>query len=327
MTRTATKELKSRLAQFNAKTVLVVGDIMLDTFVRGEVERISAEAPVPIVLETSRTAHMGGAGNTAANVVALGARTILLGVVGGDEEGRTVKQLARVAGIEPKFIVDAKRPTTVKMRIAARRHQLVRVDRESAELLSKTAARDLLTSIARLPVPDAVIVSDYAKGVVTEELMSALKRRFGAKRILADFRPSRAPLFKRVRAITPNIQEAYELCGIRATTNANAGEVVRTLAKRFMTSIILTRGEHGMTVYEEGNGRPVHVPSEAREVFDVTGAGDTVIAVAALMLACGAKLQEAAQAANYVAGVAVGREGTAVISAKELSLLLKSRAE
>lgn len=322
MTPAALKELIAQLPEFGTKTILVVGDVMLDMFVRGEVERISPEAPVPVVLQTSNTAHLGGAGNTAANIAALGARTLLLGVVGRDAEGTMVKQLARAAKIEPYFVVDPKRPTTMKTRVAARRHQLVRIDRESHESFHKTVERALIASIARLPKADMVIVSDYSKGVVTKKFMSVLKRRFGAKRILADFRPAHAALMKHVRIITPNVLEAFELCGIRATTNAKAAEVVRLLAKRFASSVILTRGEQGMTVYEERNDRPIHVPSETREVFDVTGAGDTVIAVSALMLVCGAKVEEAAQAANYVAGIVVGREGTAVISAKELALLL-----
>jgi len=312
----------NRLKQFGDKTILVVGDVMLDTLVRGEVDRISSEAPVPIVLQASRTSHLGGAGNTAANAAALGARTLLLGVVGADVEGREIEQLARSLKIEPHFIADAQRPTTTKTRIAARHHQLVRIDRESDALMSKVVERRLITRIAQLPVPDMVIVSDYAKGVVTKNVITALKRRFGVRRILADFRPVNAALFKSVSVITPNVLEARHLSGIHATTNVMASEVVRLLAKRFNSSVILTRGEQGMTTYQPGNSRPIHVPSEAREVFDVTGAGDTVIAVTALMLACGTTIHEAAAAANYVAGIAVGREGTAVISAKELSALL-----
>ncbi len=277
---------------------------------------------MPVVLQASHTSHLGGAGNAAANAAALGGRTMLLGVVGDDAEGHEVMQLARAAKIEPHFVFDAARSTTMKTRIAARHHQLVRVDRESTGPLSKVTERRLLALIKRLPTPDVIVVSDYNKGVVTKELMTALKRRFGAKRILADFRPVNAALFTGVSLITPNVLEASQITGIRATTNAKAAEVVRFLAKRFKSSVILTQGEHGMTTYGAGNGRPIHVPSVAREVFDVTGAGDTVIAVAALMLACGATVHEAATAANYIAGIAVGREGTAVISAKELESLL-----
>jgi D-beta-D-heptose 7-phosphate kinase/D-beta-D-heptose 1-phosphate adenosyltransferase len=322
MTHPIPKDFAARLADFKKKRILVVGDIMLDTFIRGDVERVSSEAPVPVVLETSRSAHLGGAGNTAANISALGAHTILVGVIGSDTEGRTVKRLARAARIKLHAVIDSVRPTTTKTRIAARHHQLVRVDREWSALFRAPVARKLLRILARLPTPDVVVVSDYAKGVVAAELVTALKRRYGARKILADFRPAQASLFRHVRVITPNTLEAFQLCGVRASTDAEAERAVRLLAKHSDSSVVLTRGEQGMTVYERGNGRPVHIPSHAREVFDVTGAGDTVAAILGLMLACGANLYDAARAANYAAGIVVGREGTAAVSSKELAVLV-----
>lgn len=303
--------------------LLVVGDVMYDVFLRGDVERISPEAPVPVVRERSKTGHLGGAANTAANIASLGGRVTLVGVVGNDEGGKEIVRLCRKAGIEPRLVTDPARMTATKTRIAARHHQLVRVDRESEGPLSPAGERRLMHMLKSVAKPDMVVISDYGKGVVTKDMMSAL-RRLGGGNIVADIKPRHAPLFRKIRAITPNIDEAEALTGIRSDVAKRAAEAARTIAKKMQTSVVLTRGEHGMTVCEAPSGRTTHIPSDAKEVFDVTGAGDTVVAALALALSAGEKLTDAARFANRVAGIAVGREGTATVSAKEVQAFEES---
>ncbi len=312
----------SIIDQFTKKTILVVGDVMLDAFVRGDVERISPEAPVPVVVERERSGHLGGAGNTAANVASLGGKAILLGVVGNDTAGTELGRLAKAMNIATHLVRDPHRVTTVKTRIAARRHQLLRLDHETPGGLTRGAETAVLKEIARLDPVDFIVVSDYAKGVVTPRVVSALRKRFGGKRIIADCKPQHATFFRGIAAVTPNIVETRALVGINATTAQTAREAAEALRKKFNASVVLTRGEHGMTVGDIARKGAVHIPSNAREVFDVTGAGDTVAAVLALALASGEPLLVAARLANTAAGLVVSREGTTALTAGELKRAL-----
>jgi rfaE bifunctional protein kinase chain/domain len=304
--------------KFSGKRILVVGDIMLDRYIRGDVHRISPEAPVPVVLQHKEESVLGGAGNVAENIAALGGKATLVGVVGKDEDGKLIEKMCKADRITSALVADPARTTAVKMRIVARGHQLLRVDREHTGEISKQIEASLIAMINKLPAQDFVIVSDYDKGTVTAKVMQALKKKFGRKSIIADIKPDKEDLYRGIYAITPNTKEAREMTGVNAETSEGAENVLRILGVDFGSSVILTRGEHGMSVYNATSKKVMHVPSHARHVYDVTGAGDTVIAVSALMLAAGAPFEMAASVANAAGGIVVGKEGTSTLEAHEL---------
>lgn len=318
MTKPFIRTIRMILDRFPQARVLVVGDVILDLYVCGEVRRISPEAPVPVIVEDTRSFFLGGAGNVARNVASLGGMTTLVGVVGRDEEAKTVRALCRASSIRAVLIHEKGRPTSVKLRAVARRHQLLRIDREITTQISRATEKRFIRVIRRLPQQDIVVVSDYAKGCVTRAIFNALSRRFGRDRVLVGIKPASASLPRRMRAIVLNLEEARELTGRDAHASREARQVVRMLAARFQSSVVLTRGERGMTVFDRDTKTISHVPSHAIEVFDVTGAGDTALAVLALMLACGASITEAAGVANRAAGIVVGIPGTAAVTRFEL---------
>jgi D-beta-D-heptose 7-phosphate kinase/D-beta-D-heptose 1-phosphate adenosyltransferase len=302
--------------------VLVLGDVMLDEFIWGKVARISPEAPVPVVEVTDQSFHLGGAGNVACNVRSLGGHAVLAGVVGRDGAGERVQAGLAHAGVESHLVVsDSGRPTTVKTRIVAHNQQVVRADRELADDIADALEEALVERVREsLPACRALILSDYQKGVVTPRVMKAvlgLARRRKVP-VLVDPKVRHFSLYRRVAVITPNQFEAERATGIsiRGTSDlVAAGErIVQTLG---CDAALVTRGEHGMSLFERGR-RPVHIPTAAREVFDVTGAGDSVIATLGLAFCAGARLHEAAALANYAAGVVVGKLGTATASPEEL---------
>lgn len=306
--------------QFPKKSILVVGDVMLDLYIRGEVERISPEAPVLVVLETSRQVALGGAANVANNIKALGGKVSLLGIIGKDVEGEAIKKACRAIKINSCLITDPERTTTIKTRALARHHHLLRIDRENKNALSPAIEKKIINAINKLPNYDLVVISDYNKGFITKNIIQALEKRFGKNKIIANFKPANAHLFKNVLALTHNLKEAKEITNLFATDNKSAEKVAAALAKIFSASIILTRGDQGMTIWEKGNNA-CHVPAFAAKVMDVTGASDTVISVVALMLASGSSMIEAATLANKAAGLVVSKEGTAIISINELENL------
>ncbi len=302
--------------------MLVVGDVMLDEFIWGKVARISPEAPVPVVEVTDQSFHLGGAGNVARNIRALGGMATLAGVVGRDAAGERLKEALAAAGIDSLLAVsDTGRPTTVKTRIVAHNQQVVRADRESATEIPD-GVEDAIVEGARRAVAScqALVVSDYQKGVVTARLLKRLlplARRRGLP-VLVDPKVRHFPLYKRVALVTPNQSEAEQATGLRIRGPADLVEAGRTLLRRLeCRAVLITRGEQGVSLFERGR-RPVHIPTSAREVFDVTGAGDSVIATLALALCAGARLPEAAALANYAAGVVVGKLGTASASPAEV---------
>lgn len=305
--------------QFPKKSILVVGDVMLDLYIRGEVERISPEAPVLVVLEISRQVALGGAANVANNIRALGGKVSLFGIIGRDGEGEAIKKACRAAKINTRLITDPERITTTKTRALARYHHLLRIDRENKITPSPAIEKKIISEINKFPNYDLVIVSDYDKGFITKNIVQALEKRFGKNKIIANFKPANAHLFKNILALTHNLKEAREITNLNATDNKSSEKVVAILAKNFSSSIIFTRGDQGMTVWEKGN--ICHISAEAVKVMDVTGASDTVISVIALMLASGSSVIEAATLANKAAGLVVGKEGTATISTNELKKL------
>jgi D-beta-D-heptose 7-phosphate kinase/D-beta-D-heptose 1-phosphate adenosyltransferase len=314
--------VKSLLKRMTGKRVLVLGDVMLDEFLWGKVARISPEAPVPVVEVTGQSFHLGGAGNVASNVRSLGGTPTLVGVVGEDWAGERLRQELTAAGVEGDLVASGGRPTTVKTRIVAHHQQVVRADREQSDDIPDALERELAARVRRaLPGCRAVIVSDYQKGVVTKRVMSAvsaLARRRGVP-VLVDPKLRHFRLFQRVALITPNQMEAERAAGLRIRTPEDLRAAgARILSLLGCQAVLITRGEHGMSLFQRGR-RPVHIPTAAREVFDVTGAGDTVIATLALARCAGAGLTDAARLANLAAGVVVAKLGTATASPAEIT--------
>jgi rfaE bifunctional protein kinase chain/domain len=306
---------------FKKLSVLVIGDVMLDSYIMGDIERISAEAPVPIVMERSTRHALGGAANVANNTASLGAKTYLAGLVGVDEEGDIIKNLCKEQFISSRGIVgDPSRPTTTKTRVIVQHHQVMRLDKEEKKAASPDSEKKMIAFLKTVKKPDLVIFSDYAKGAVTAGIVKNALRLFKRSIIVADFKPSQAELYKNIglTAILPNIKEAEGLTGIEATTEELAEEAIRRLVRNFGTSVVLKRGEFGMTLLEAGGEGIVHIPTRAREVFDVTGAGDTVIAAMGLALALGLSFIDAAGIANHAAGVVVEMHDTATVTPEAL---------
>jgi rfaE bifunctional protein kinase chain/domain len=310
------------------RRVLVVGDVMLDEFLWGRVSRISPEAPVPVVEVTRHSFHLGGAGNVAANVRSLGGAATLVATVGDDAAGAHVREAVASAGISSRLVVSpGGRPTTVKTRIVAHHQQVVRADREDAsDVDPKTAAALLAALRDELPSCDALLISDYQKGVVTTSVLRRLLPLARRVPVLVDPKLRHFRRYRGVTVVTPNQLEAEQATGVRLRDDAAlalaGARILRLLACR---AALVTRGERGMSLFEQGRP-PLHVPTAAREVFDVTGAGDTVIATMSLALAAGASLSEAAVLANAAAGVVVGKLGTAQATAEQVLQSLEDAA-
>jgi len=318
-----TAEKAARLLKaMRGQRVMVVGDVMLDEFLWGRVARISPEAPVPVVEVTRQSFHLGGAGNVAGNVRSLGGSAVVAGVIGNDVAGDRVRESLASAGVEDALaLADSSRPTTVKTRIIAHHQQVVRADRERSDEITPALEDALLARVrAVLPACQALIVSDYEKGVVTSRLMKALLGLARRRRIpvLVDPKVRHLSLYRGANVVTPNQAEAEEAAGIRIRREGDlqaAGARILRLLR--CDAVLITRGEQGMTLLPR-QGRAAHIPTAAREVFDVTGAGDTVIAALALALCGGGSLREAAALANYAAGVVVGKLGTATATPEEI---------
>lgn len=315
-------ELTPYISKFEDVRVMVIGDLMVDEYIWGSVSRISPEAPVPVVSVTSESLRLGGAGNVANNIHALGGKVCLGGVVGNDEMGRKVIHDLRKMNVETKgVLVEADRITTVKTRIIAQHQQVVRYDREVVRPVQTENIKQILGLLEeRLDELDAVLISDYGKGVICAPLMEGVRSlTLGAGKILAaDPKVKNIPLFKQVTIITPNHYEAAEAAGRWIQNEEDLMAVGRTLLERLQAkSVLITRGEKGMTLFQR-DGDVTHIPTVAKEVYDVTGAGDTVISVLTLALAAGASPKEAAILSNYAAGIVVGEVGTATLKASEL---------
>ena len=302
--------------------VLVVGDVMLDEFLWGRVARISPEAPVPVVEITSQTFHLGGAANVAFNVRSLGGAAVVAGVIGDDAAGRRLREALVDGGVEDALAVaDEGRPTTHKTRIIAHHQQVVRADREEAGAIGATLEDAIGEALRRSAKgAGAIILSDYQKGVVTRRLMGKVLASARAADIplFVDPKVRHFALYRGASVVTPNQMEAEQATGVRIRDTAGLHEaghkILKTLRCR---AALITRGEQGMALFEQDK-KPVEIATAAQQVFDVTGAGDTVIATLALALAAGAALPEAAMLANYAAGVVVGKIGTATVSPEEV---------
>jgi rfaE bifunctional protein kinase chain/domain len=295
--------------------VLVVGDVMLDRYWFGDVERISPEAPVPVVRVGQSEERLGGAANVARNITALGSKAGLLSVVGDDEAGRTLTRLSKIDRIQDHLHVDAQLPTTVKLRIVARRQQLARIDFESApEAEVLDAHLDQYESL--LGQYDLVILSDYGKGGLTHIVRMIEMARAAGRPVLVDPKGDDYTRYSGATVITPNRAELREVVGRWRNEEdlvRRAQELRRSL---HIEALLLTRSEEGMTLFTEGDAWSIS--THAREVFDVSGAGDTVIAVLGTMMALGLPMREAVSIANRAGGIVVGKLGTATASAAEL---------
>lgn len=309
------------MGSFHSLSILVVGDLMLDQFVWGEVSRISPEAPVPVVEVRDETMMLGGAANVANNLKALGGNAILGGVIGADLMGRAMKEMAANLAIDMTAVLEDSRPTTVKTRIIARGQQVVRVDREYSAYIEETVLDTMLSAIyGTADIIHGILVSDYAKGVVTHGLMQGLVDMAKKRGIplLVDPKPANLEFYGGVTIITPNKKEAEALAGFEITDIASLEKAARTIQERLGTeAVLITMGQQGMALWQRDEGL-FTIPTMAREVFDVTGAGDTVIATLALGLASGLALRDTACLANIAAGVVVGKVGTAVVTLEEL---------
>ena len=301
--------------------VLVVGDVMLDRFVWGDVARISPEAPVPVVRVGRETESLGGAANVAVNLRSLGARTAIVGIVGSDPAGDRVRAILEELDVEDRLLHNPRRTTTVKTRIVARAQQVVRVDREDDAALDADDAERLGESIREaLPSVDAVVVSDYDKGALDGRLLaSVLPEAAGlGVPVVIDPKLRNFAAYQPATVVTPNQDEASRATATEVRTDDDCVAAARTILERLETAaVLITRGSRGMLLLERG-GEPDLIPALAREVYDVTGAGDTVSAVLGVALASGATLAEGARLANFGAARVVGKVGTACVTLEEL---------
>jgi D-beta-D-heptose 7-phosphate kinase/D-beta-D-heptose 1-phosphate adenosyltransferase len=308
------------LSAFSGKNIVVLGDVMLDEFLWGKARRISPEAPVPVVEIVREEYRLGGAANVVANIRALGGTAIPVGVVGNDHGAERVIELMQQLGIDTSSVVRDGRPTTMKTRILAHKQQIVRADREHrAALCSETNRVVADVFINRLKNAHAVVVSDYDKGVVNRELMAEVLPRARDMKVpvFLDPKVHHADYYKPITMITPNQVEAELLTGIQINDTTALEEAGRRLRAQLECEYaLITRGEEGMSLFNEKSSH--HLPPFAREVFDVTGAGDTVIATLALARASGASMEEAAILANHAAGIVVGKVGTSTVNQVEL---------
>jgi len=314
--------LAAAVRRFSKKKVLVLGDVMLDRFVWGAVSRISPEAPVPVVEVRKETTCLGGAANVAANVRSLGGEPLPLAVVGNDAEGELLKAKFRELGTAVGGIfIDKARPTSIKTRIIAHHQQICRTDREDRTSLSPDLRRKVAAWFrAHLEIADAVIVSDYAKGLISLSLLRQVLplARAAQKPVCVDPKLKNLASYRPATVITPNLLETELASGMNIVTEQDllrAGRKI--LRKTGIDHLLVTRGEHGMALFD-ADSRITQIPTLAREVFDVTGAGDTVISALALGLVAGLSVLEAAILSNIAAGIVVAKLGTAAATPDEL---------
>ena len=308
-----------QLGDLSAVRLLIVGDVMLDRYWFGDVSRISPEAPVPIVKVERSEERPGGAANVARNAAALGAQVSLLALVGNDEAGVTLKRLMRECGIDASLHIDDAVDTTVKLRVVGRQQQLLRIDFETTP--SHEALRAKLSEFTqRLPGCDAVVFSDYGKGGLTHIAEMIALARAAGKVVLVDPKGDDYASYAGATVITPNRSEMREVVGRWKNDEELEDKANALRAELDLQALLVTRSEEGMTLFHAGG--TVHEKAVAREVFDVSGAGDTVIATLAVMLANGADWSQAIHVANVAAGVVVGKLGTAVVTRDELDAAL-----
>ena len=316
------ERLTQIISQFAGKRVLVLGDVMLDKYIWGRVSRISPEAPVPIVEVEREECIPGGAANVANNIAALGGVALLCGVIGDDAPGQKLRSLFSSNGIVAEgLVVDGRRPTTLKTRIVAHNQHVVRVDHETKEAIHEDTRKSLEQYVLGcLETADACLISDYNKGVADRSLLQAtigLARKAG-KPVIVDPKGMDFSKYRRATMVCPNKSEAERAVNGEIANEQDLVRIGQTLLSELESeAVLVTLGGQGMCLFET-EGRHAHIPAVAQEVYDVTGAGDTVVATLALALATAAKPLEATYLANYAAGIVVGKVGTATVAVREL---------
>ncbi|GAB4270449.1 MAG: D-glycero-beta-D-manno-heptose-7-phosphate kinase [Candidatus Rifleibacteriota bacterium] len=315
-------ELEKILNKFSKANIAVLGDVMLDEFCWGKVDRISPEAPVPIVQVKKETWRPGGAANVATNLVALGAKAHIFGIVGDDGAGRRLAEALNKEAIGTEgLIIDSGRRTSVKTRIISQKQQMIRIDRENTEAIDYERQKMIIQTLFHMADElDGVIVSDYAKGVIVESLLNEVTEKFKrlGKFVSIDPKLKNFGIYKKPTVITPNTKEAESTLGRVFETEEDVLKGGQDLLKKTgADAILITRSEHGMSLFEKGQ-KPVTIPTKALDVYDVTGAGDTVIATFSLALAAGCSMIEAAEISNLAAGVVVGIVGTAATNSAQI---------
>jgi D-beta-D-heptose 7-phosphate kinase/D-beta-D-heptose 1-phosphate adenosyltransferase len=309
---------------FSAARILVAGDTMLDVYLGGAVERISPEAPVPVVRLRDRRAVPGGAGNVAANVASLGGRVTLAAILGDDAEGREAAELTRACGVDVRVTIDATRPTVTKTRVLSGAQQLLRLDREDARDAGADAiARFVETVIGALPESDVVVLSDYAKGTLTPDALGAIIAAAISARVpvLVDPKRKDFSVYRGASLVKPNRSELRAATGIATDTDEATAQAAAAAIAATGADLLLTRSDEGMTLFPADGGAAVHMPTRARTVYDVSGAGDTVIAAQALATAARLPVEARLRFANLAAGVVVSKIGTATATLSEIAAI------
>lgn len=305
---------------FKDKNILVIGDIILDHYIWGRVNRISPEAPVPVVEVTRESFLLGGAANVAHNIISLGGRASVIGINGQDIAGEALLNILRQRGVNCDGIFTENRPTTVKTRVIAHNQQVVRFDREDKKYVDGKILKGILGYINSVLLRyDAVIVSDYQKGMISQELIKDIVKKTKPKDmfIAVDPKIGHFDFYKGVSLITPNVMEASSGSNIEIRDDITLLKAGKSLMKKLSCkAVLITRGEQGMSLFEKN--KVTHIPTVARKVYDVTGAGDTVISAFTLAYVSGAKMEEAAVIANHAAGIVVGEVGTAAVTPEQL---------
>ena len=320
-------KINHTISKFSDVKILVIGDLILDEFIWGDTSRISPEAPVPVVLVERESLMPGGAANVANNISALGAKAYLAGVIGKDAHGRQLETILKNKGVDLEGVIsDSERPTTLKTRVVARHQQVVRIDRERSGHLSAALGKELSDYIKeKINEVDGIIIEDYGKGAITpailKEIIPLAKKR--EKIITVDPKEEHFSYYRGVTAITPNRKEAEAMGGLTAKDDSSLNKLGKSLLERLkLQAALITLGESGMRVFERG-GKITQIPTVAQEVFDVSGAGDTVIATFTAALCAGAKMIEAAHISNFAGGIVVGKVGVASTSQAELKARIR----
>ncbi len=321
------KRLLEIVKKFRGARILVLGDVMADQYLWGDVDRISPEAPVPVVRVQRMEYLLGGAANVAGNLHALGAQVALCSVIGEDEAGEKLMGMLAGIGIDDGLITAKDRRTTIKIRVVAHSQQVVRVDWENPEFVGAKCRRKMIENLKTLlPGLDAIIVSDYGKGVVDKPLLDELRKLSRKHGVLVAVDPKIRNManYRGFTTMTPNHQEVGEAIGVKL---ANTDDVIHAAGRRLrrklrLESLVVTRGEEGMSLFAEGD-EVIDIPTVAREAYDVTGAGDTVIAALTCGLAAGGSLHEAALIANFAAGLVIAEVGTASATAGEVTAAIR----
>lgn len=316
---------------FNACRLLVVGDLMIDEYVWGDVNRISPEAPVPVVSVTREEYTLGGSGNVVNNLAALGAHIIVAGVTGTGSGGTLMAQRFESLGVDAGGLVqDPRRPTTRKTRILGGSQQVLRIDRETRRDIAGETRESIATYIqGAIPSVDAVLISDYGKGLLTPDLLARIiqQARQHGKPAIVDPKGLDFEKYHNAFLITPNKKEAGLAAGIEIVDQDTLDRAAQTIFKKTgARNLLITCGQEGMALYE-GTGAPYIIHSRARQVFDVSGAGDTVVAVTGLALSAGRTLRDAAALANLAAGIVVGKIGTATVTLEELNAAVQASTD